>query len=115
MDNKHLSILPPEILKELEAMSKNGGKAVEVVPEVPKKRRGRDLKIVPDGEGNPVSTCTACHKNDIRKFVKQMTCGVARYENADGRRWRGKNCPDCAYDKHLTYLRKSRGTKKPRV
>lgn len=111
MNKDRLSSLPPEILKQLQEMS-------EGKPEVkqePKFKTGRPTNIVSDGEGNPVSTCSCCNKNVIRRYTHTLPSGVKWYVDTENRRWRGKNCPDCAYKKHLTYLRKIRGTKRPRV
>ena len=105
------TLLPPEILNKLKEMSENKPPVVEEP-----KAKGRPVsKDSLDGEGNPVSTCSVCNTNKIRKFVKKLKCGVRWYVNENNRRWRGKKCPDCAYKEHLDYMRKKRKTKKPRV
>lgn len=85
--------IDPEILKELERISKG---IQDVVVESAK-------------------TCSICNMNKTRVYKTKTPSGFKRYVDNNGRWWKGRKCPDCIKIEHRNYMRGIRGTKKPRV
>jgi hypothetical protein len=62
----------------------------------------------------PLVTCSRCNKVDVRKQIGISPNRKRKYyANAEGRKWKGRKCPDCIKEEHTEYMRKRRGKKDP--
>jgi len=59
-------------------------------------------------EESDLSTCKACGKIKVRKFIGKFDDRNKKYIDSNGCLWNGRRCPDCQRDKAKFNMKKVR-------